>query len=136
MISYIKKHYHWIIALIVFLEMIVYGGLINSASVFTLPISESLGVSTTSYSVAMMPYTLLCFTGTCLTGYLFARFGYKKTAIVSLILVALSLVLTANAHSLLVFGISKALLEWATAPALPPALCVSSRIGSGSTRAW
>ena len=32
MLTYIKKHYHWIIAVIVFLEMIVYGGLINSAS--------------------------------------------------------------------------------------------------------
>lgn len=107
MVQRIKKHYHWIIAILVFLEMIVYGGLINSASVFTLPISESLGVSTTSYSVAMMPYTLTCFLGTSLSGWLFGRFGYKKVATLSLVLVSLSLVLTANAHSLLVFGISK-----------------------------
>ena len=47
----IKKNYHWVIAVLVFLEMVIFGGLINSASVFTLPISEGLGVSTTSYAL-------------------------------------------------------------------------------------
>lgn len=109
MLKTIKKHYHWIIALLVFFEMIIYGGLINSASVFIQPISGTLGVSTTAYSVAMMPYTVTCFIGTSLSGYLFAHFGYKKTALVSLILVSGSLVLTAFAGNLVVFSISKIL---------------------------
>ena len=109
MLTYIKKHYHWVVAVIVFLEMIVYGGLINSASVFVQPISGELGVTTTAYSVAMMPYTVTCFIGTCLSGYLFAHFGYKKTAKVSLMLISASLVLTANADNLVVFGVSKVL---------------------------
>lgn len=107
--KWLKKQYHWVIAALVFLEMIVYGGLINSASVYTLPISESLGISTTTYSVATMPYTVVCFIGTCLTGYLFSRFGYKKTALTALGLVALSLVLTANAKSVWMFCLSKIL---------------------------
>ena len=85
MFKSIKRHYHWIVAILVFLEMIVFGGLINSASVFIRPISESLGVKTTAYSVAMMPYTVSCFIGTSLSGFFFGRFGYKKTALVSLI---------------------------------------------------
>ena len=109
MLTYIKKHYHWIVAVIVFLEMIVYGGFINSASIFIQPISETLDVPTTAYSVAMMPYTVVCFIGTSLSGYLFAHFGYKKTALVSLILISASLVLTANANNLVVFSISKIL---------------------------
>ena len=104
-----RRHYHWLIAGIVFLEMIVYGGLINSASVYVQPISQGLGVSTTSYSVALMPYTVTCFLGTCISGYLFSRFGYKKTALVSLILVAVSLVLTAVAKNLALFCFSKIL---------------------------
>ena len=107
MLTQIKKQYHWVVAVIVFLEMIIYGGLINSASVFVQPISTSLGVTTTAYSVAMMPYTITCFIGTCLSGYLFAHFGYKKTAMASLLLISASLVLTANANNLVVFGISK-----------------------------
>ena len=109
MIRSVKKHYHWVIAVLVFIEMIVFGGLINSASVFIHPISETLKVSTTSYSVAMMPYTVTCFLGTCFSGLLFTRFGYKKVAIVSLLIVAGSLVLTAYANSLTVFCISKIL---------------------------
>lgn len=103
------RHYHWLIAALVFLEIIVYGGLINSASVYVQPISQGLGVSTTAYSVAMMPYTVTCFVGTCVSGYLFSRFGYKKTALVSLVVVAISLVLTAVAKNLVLFGFSKIL---------------------------
>lgn len=105
----LRQHYHWLTAGLVFLEMIVYGGLINSASVYVQPISQGLGVSTTSYSVALMPYTVSCFLGTCISGYLFSRFGYKKTALVSLALVAISLVLTAVAKNLALFCFSKIL---------------------------
>lgn len=109
MMKYLKKHYHWVVAVLVFLEMIVFGGLINSANVFTLPISNGLGVSTTAYALAMIPYTVTCFIGTCLSGFLFTRFGYKKVAIVSLLIVAGSLVVTAYCQNLLVFSISKIL---------------------------
>lgn len=109
MFKAIKKNYHWIIALLVFLEMIIYGGLINSASVFVQPVSQTLGVSTTSYSVAMMPYTVACFIGTSVSGFLFSRFGYKKTALVSLAVVGVSLVLTASSTNIYVFCISKIL---------------------------
>ena len=105
----IKRHYHWLVAILVFLEMIVFGGLINSASVYIRPISEGLGVTTTAYSVAMMPYTVSCFIGTSLSGFFFGRFGYKKTAMVSLIIIACSLLLTASANNLVVFCISKIL---------------------------
>ncbi len=109
MIKNRKRSCHWLIAGLVFLEMIVYGGLINSASVYVQPISQGLGVSTTSYSVALMPYTITCFLGTCISGYLFSRFGYKKTALVSLILVSVSLVMTAVAKNIALFCFSKIL---------------------------
>ena len=109
----LKKHYHWVIAALVFLEMVIFGGLINSASIFTLPISQSLGISTTTYSVAMMPYTLVCFAGTCLTGFLFSRFGYKKVAVFSLLLTAVSLMLTAISQSVWIFCLSKILFGMA-----------------------
>jgi len=109
MLKYIKKHYHWLIAVLVFLEMIIFGGLINSASVFIRPISETLQVSTTSYSVAMMPYTISCFIATSLSGFFFTRFGYKKTTICSLIIVFCSLLLTAASQNLVMFCFSKIL---------------------------
>lgn len=109
MMNWIKQRYHWLIAALVFVEMVIYGGLLNSASVFIQPISQGLDVPTTAYAVAMMPYTVTCFFGTCFSGYLFGRFGYKRVALVSLGIVSLSLVLTACSQNLAVFCASKIL---------------------------
>ena len=104
MIRLIKKNYHWVIALLVFFEMIVYGGLINSASVFVLPICTDLEISTTAFSVATMPYTIACCLGTSITGLLFSRFGFKKMAMLSLAITALSLFLTAFANTVYMYA--------------------------------
>lgn len=45
----LKRHDHWVIAGIIFVEMILYGGFLNAASVFTVPITEDLpGVTAVS----------------------------------------------------------------------------------------
>ena len=85
MIKKIRQNYHWVIALLVFLEMVMFGGLLNSASVYIIPISETLGVTRGSYALATMPYSITCTLTTMASGYLFQKFGYKKSAIVSLI---------------------------------------------------
>jgi len=110
MIKRIRRHYHWVIAFLAFMEMIVFGGLLNSASVFIIPISETLGVTRGSYSLATMPYSITCTLGTMFSGYLFQKFGYKKTAIASLIVVASSLVLTGTCKTLAGFCFSKILM--------------------------
>lgn len=110
MTKQIKKHYHWVVALLAFLEMIMFGGLVNSASVFIIPISGTLGVTRGAYSLAMMPYSITCTAGTMLSGYLFQRFGYKKCAMVSLGIVAISLALTASCRTLAGFCFSKILM--------------------------
>ena len=107
MIRGLKKHYHWVIAFLAFLEMVLYGGLLNSASVFIIPISESLNVSRASFASASIPYNLVCSIGTMLSGTMFHRFGYKKCAIVSLVIVAASYVMTAFSTNLTVYMISK-----------------------------
>ena len=90
MIKRIRQNYHWIVAFLVFLQMIVFGGLLNSASVYIIPISEALGVTRGSYSLATIPYSITCTLSTMVSGYLFQKFGYKKSAIASLILIAVA----------------------------------------------
>jgi len=107
MIKRIRQNYHWVIAFLAFLEMIIFGGLINSFSVYIIPMCETLETTRGSLSLAMVPYSIACTLGTMISGYLFQKFGYKKTAIVSLILVAVSLVMTAACRSLAGFCISK-----------------------------
>lgn len=113
MFKVLKKNYHWIIAFLAFLEMIVFGGWLNSSNVFIIPISESLGVSRGSFSMATIPYTLVCFTGTMVSGHLFRKFGYKRCAIVSLLLAAGSFIITATCSSLTMYMVSKILFGMA-----------------------
>ena len=109
MIRKVKENYHWLIAALVFLEILVYGGLINSDSVYIQPVSNGLGVATTAYALAAMPYTIASFLSATFTGALFRRFGYKKCAIASLVLLSLSMVVSASADNIYVFTVGKLL---------------------------
>ena len=106
----LKRHYHWVIALIVFIEMIIYGGFLNAGSVFIVPITESLGLNRGDYSLALMPRGIVGFFSTLVTGFLFHKFGYRKCAIVSLLTFTAGLVLLAAAQDLTVIGISNGIL--------------------------
>lgn len=106
----VKQNYHWIIALLTFIEMFLFGGLLNSMSVFLIPISDSLQVSRGNYSMAMVPYNVACTISTLVSGYLFNRFGYKRSVISGLSISVLSLVLTATCKTLAGFCFSKILL--------------------------
>ena len=106
----LKRHYHWVIALIVFVEMIVYGGFLNAGSVFIVPITESLGLNRGNYSLALMPRGIVGFFSTMITGFLFHKIGYRKSAIVSLFTFASGLILLSFAQSLTTIGISNGLL--------------------------
>lgn len=110
MFKKIRQNYHWVIALLAFLEMIMFGGLLNSAGVYMIPICETLGVTRGSYALATMPYSITCTLSTMVSGYLFQKFGYKKSAIASLILITVSLVITATCKTLWGFCFSKILL--------------------------
>lgn len=107
MIKKIKQNYHWLVAMLVFLEMVIYGGLINSFSIFILPMCESLGVSRGGFSVAIMPYTIVCFLSNMASGYIFKRFGYKRSAIVSLLLAAGGYAMMTYANSLAMLAVGR-----------------------------
>lgn len=106
---FLKKHYHWIIAFIVFLEMLIYGGICNSISVFIIPLTESLGVSRSSLSIAISVRQLTSFLGTLITASFLQRYDYKVSSIFCLLSAALSLALMAVSKSLIMIGLGNAL---------------------------
>ncbi len=102
-----KQRYHWLVISLVLLEMIVYGGVINSFSVFTIPVCEALGVSRGEFSVAGMPYTVMCFVSTLISGYMIKRIGYKRGTMISLVLAAVGMAILSCANSLWMVAISR-----------------------------
>ncbi len=106
----IKKHYHWIIAIIVFCEMIVYGGLVNAIGIYTIPITEELSVGRGAFTLAGLPYGLFSLVSTLLTGVLLPRLGYKRLTVYSLIATACGYFSMAVAPGLVGHAIGRALI--------------------------
>lgn len=105
----IRKHFHWVIAAVVFLEMIVFGGIINSVNVYVIPITESLGVTRGAYSLAGLPYSLVSFLSAMVCDSLFSRIGQRRLTVGSLLISAAALVMRAFAKDLTVYTFSMVL---------------------------
>ncbi len=106
----IRKHYHWVIAAIVFSTMIVYGGLINAIGIYTVPITEAFSVGRGAYSLAGLPYGLFSIVSTLLTGALLPKLGYKRLTVYSLIATALGYFSIAVATGLVGHAIGRGLI--------------------------
>lgn len=98
----LRANYHWLIALLVLLEMMVYGGVCNNVdSLFVIPVTETLGISRGSFSMVMSLRSLMSFLATVFSGALFLHFGYRKLVPLTLIFGGLSLaVLFSGSESL------------------------------------
>lgn len=81
----IRSNYHWVIAAVVLIEMLVWGGIGNNINgLFVIPVTEGLGISRGSYSLVMSLSSLMGFVSTMVSGVLFMQFGYKKLVVVGL----------------------------------------------------
>ncbi len=107
--KWVRKHYHWVIALLAFIEAILYGGLLNCASMFIIPISEGLQITRGTYALATVPYNLVCTASTAISGVLFQKLGYKRSSVLGLCTMALSLVVIASCQSVVGLCIGKIL---------------------------
>lgn len=71
--GFIKQNYHWLVALLVFLEAVIIGGLVNCYSVFTIPICQDLQVSRGNLSLAGTLYIVSSFLSTMATALYLRR---------------------------------------------------------------
>jgi len=108
----LRQNYHWIIAALVFLEVIIFGGVSNSVNVFIIPVCETLGVSRGSYGIAVMPYIASCFLSNLSSGVLLQRFGYKKTVLSGLAATAVAHLLMPFSRDLAFFGAVRVLFGY------------------------
>ena len=105
----VHNRYHWIVAAVVFLQMIIFGGVLNSYSVYLLPITEGLKISQGLYSVSTICQNICVMFSTMATTFLFARFGYRKVVCGSLAILGVSMMLTAVCQDVYLLVVSKIL---------------------------
>ncbi len=104
------RYYHWVIVLLVFAVMLIYGGFINAMGVFTIPVTGSLGISRGSFSLLTVTRGLAGFLSSLVTGLLFQRFGYKKCLLTSLLLTLAALVMLGCTDSPAILAVGYGLL--------------------------
>ena len=84
----LRQHYHWVVCGLVFLQMFVYGGIINSFNVFIIPLCNTLKMTRGDFSLTMIPYNIVCFFSAMFSGAVGKHLGYKQGALISLALAA------------------------------------------------
>lgn len=79
MLSWIKQRYHWVIALVMLVELAVVGGMANNyTALYVIPVTMDLGITRADFSLAISVKSLIGFIFTSISGGIFMRFGTKK----------------------------------------------------------
>lgn len=78
MLRFIKKHYHWIIAALLFLMMGVRGGVSNNlAGLHLIPVTEALSVPRAQFSLATSACFVVAMLSTMFSGAIFSRISFR-----------------------------------------------------------
>lgn len=79
MVTAVKKRYHWVIFSVLLLQLFLYIGIYNNLeSLFVTPVSENMGISRGSFSLAYSAVSLAGFVSTFFSGFMLAEMGYRK----------------------------------------------------------
>lgn len=109
--AFIKRHYHWIIAAVILMELAVYSGILNNvSSLHLIPVTTDLGISRGSFSLAFSLRSLAGFFSTLFSGVFFMRFGYRRLASIGLLTAAGSFVLLGSSQNVFMLGLASALI--------------------------
>ena len=106
----IKANYHWVIAAVVFLEMTIYGGILNNNSIFIVPVTETLQISRGLFAISTTIYSIVGVFSILLSALLFRRFGYRKSLIFSLLIAVAGMFLYSASQTLVVLCVAASLL--------------------------
>lgn len=110
MLSWIKQRYHWVIALVMLIELAVVGGTGNNyTSLYVIPVSLDLGITRADFSLAISVKALMGFICTSLSGAVFLRFGTKKPLLLGVVLFSAALGLLSRSNSIAMVAIASAI---------------------------
>lgn len=106
----IKAHYHWIIAIVVFLEMVIYGGIMNNLGIFLVPVTEDLQISRGSYSVAMSLRSVVNILSILISGFFFRHLGYRKSVPLFMAIATIGMIISSVSNDVVTLCIGAVLL--------------------------
>ena len=91
-----RKHYYWVIAAVALLQMLIYGGAVNNFSGYhMIPITQTLEISRTMFSLAESARSVVGVFSTMFSGLITRRFGYRNVTSAALLTASIAYVLFA-----------------------------------------
>ena len=85
--TWLHKNYYWLIVAVVLLQMAICGGTANNlSSLHVIPVTEYLGISRSQYALGFSLRAVLATVTALVSGFVYRRFGYKKTTLFALLL--------------------------------------------------
>ena len=120
--DFLKRHYCWIIAFVMLIEMAIYGGLINNQSgLYIIPVSEALGSTRGEFSLAITVCNIVGFFGVMFSGALINRFGNRVMLTAGLIVHSIAYVIFFCSQNIAAIAIGSAVLGLGTGFVSSPA---------------
>ncbi|MBE6940700.1 MAG: hypothetical protein E7455_00210 [Ruminococcaceae bacterium] len=98
MFNWLKKHYHWIIVIVMMLQTTIYGGLANTlASIYTIPVTTELGMSRANFSLAAGSLVIVPITNAIYDALGSYDLVFRLSAVLSLFVLGLFFIIFAMA---------------------------------------
>jgi len=109
--AFLKKHYHWIIAVVVLLQCGFHGGASNTyTGVHLIPVTEALGLTRTEFSLGGSAKSVVGVLATMCSGFLLTRYGYRITASICMCFAACVYLLLSGMNSYPVYLLCSAMM--------------------------
>lgn len=107
----IRRHYHWVIAIVMLQEMFVYVGILNNINgLYLVPVTEALHISRGNFSLAFSVRSLIGACSVILSGPVIRRLGYRRLTAAGLLLASAAFVLLALCRNTYMLYLSTAMI--------------------------
>ena len=111
MLSWIKKNYHWVIAAVGLMQLLIYGGAVNNFSAYhMIPVCDELDLTRTAFSLTNSIRSILGVISAVYSGTLIQKWGYRKTAALGMTMAAITYVIYSTMQNYWMLLIGSSLL--------------------------
>lgn len=109
--SFIRKQYHWLIALVVLIELAIYVGMLNNLTgLYIIPVTQELQISRGSFSLAFSIRSLTSFLSILMSGAITAKYKFRPLSAIAIAVAGLSFGILAVSQNVVTLGIGAALM--------------------------
>ena len=109
--SFIRKQYHWLIALVVLIELAVYVGMLNNLTgLYLIPVTQELQISRGSFSLAFSIRSLTSFLSILMSGAITAKYKFRPLSAIAIAVAGLSFGILAVSKNVVTLGIGESWL--------------------------